>query len=125
MRKILSDQEKMIRQLTNAQKREIIAMQEGLLQVCTTDPYRQRALRTLVTRGIAVHDHYSRFYTLVPEWQNVNVCPDKPMPPPAPVITESRPVIPDPPKKQFIRPPAVYSNRSQEDLIDHILKTYK
>jgi hypothetical protein len=33
------------------------------------------------------------------------------------------PPIPDPPKV-INRPPAVYSNRSQKELIDHVLKNY-
>lgn len=123
MRKILSDLEKAIKYLTNAQKREILAMQAELY-VSTTDSYRQRTLRGLVTRGIAVHDHYSRFYTLVPAWQNVNVNPDKPQTPPIPNPVE-KPPLPDPPKKKFVRAKAEYSNQSREDLIDHILKTYR
>ena len=33
-------------------------------------------------------------------------------------------VIPDAPKKKIQRPPAVYSNRSHNELIDHVLKNY-
>lgn len=124
MRKILSDQEKAIKYLTNAQKREILAMQQEL-SVSTTDSYRQRTLRGLVTRGIAVHDHYSRFYTLVPAWQHANVNPDKPYAPMQPPAPAEKPPQPDPPKNEFVRPKAEYSNQSQEDFIDHILKTYR
>lgn len=35
-----------------------------------------------------------------------------------------RAVQADPPTEKINRPPAVYSNRSHEELIDHILKSY-
>ena len=38
-------------------------------------------------------------------------------------LVENEP-IPDPPKPKMVRPPAVYSNRSHNELIDHVLKNY-
>ncbi|MBN8852247.1 MAG: hypothetical protein BGO55_00695 [Sphingobacteriales bacterium 50-39] len=35
-----------------------------------------------------------------------------------------RAVQPDPPEEKINRPPALYSNRSHEELIDYILKSY-
>lgn len=39
-------------------------------------------------------------------------------------LGEEAGVIPDPPKKKIQRPPAIYSNRSYDEVIDHVLKNY-
>jgi len=85
--------------------------------VQTADPYRQRVLRGLVDKGIVEHKAHSSIYTLVPAWQTINL--DQEEAKPEPVI--ERPPLPDPPKKGFVRPPTIYSNRSREELIDQIL----
>jgi hypothetical protein len=47
-----------------------------------------------------------------------------PAPVPEAIKEKEKDPIPDPPKKKPQRPPAIYSNRSVDQLIDHILKNY-
>jgi hypothetical protein len=91
------------------------------LTVKTDDPYRQRVLQGLVEKGIAERLP-SLFYVLTPEWMRVKI-PTGNEPAVSAVPTEKDP-IPDPPKKPYTRPAAIYSNRSHKELIDHILKNY-
>ncbi|HET6255836.1 MAG TPA: hypothetical protein VFE32_17295 [Puia sp.] len=107
-----------IRYLTEDQRREILAMQE-LLFVITTDIKRVRVLRSLINRGIAVQKDNSAVYSLTEEWQKAEL-QEKPAPLPPEKLKN---VAPDPPR-QWERPPAIYSNMSQEERIDYILKNY-
>lgn len=66
-----------------------------------------------------------RFYVLVEAWENVDI--DIPQRDRTPIARPGSkcelPPIPDPPSK-LVRPPAVYSNPSQKELIDDVLKNY-
>lgn len=118
----------LIKELTQIQRDLVIKMQKEGVLVC---PHYDKGylFRRLEELGIFVRTSRpgagSHTYVLSPDWENVDVnIPQRVRKRDVPPIEDGRPVIPDPPKKKLTRPPAVYSNRSNEELIDHILKNY-
>jgi len=125
-----------MRNLTQAQKKEIRILQQELV-VKTDDRRRKQMLATLVRLGVVLHEFNTATYTLAAGWESRDLLdghhpavfehekdvPDGPSTASRTRAPYSKAPIPDPPKK-ISRPPAIYSNRSHQEHIDHILKNY-
>jgi len=139
-KKNLEPNERNIRRLTIARRREIERLRrDGLIAAETK--WQARVLCDLVRIGIAVAhgEGENPIYSLSAAWQEVDITQGIPsrikLAPPATFQPKEkagdpaqrknnhdRYEKPDPPKAKFQRPPAVYSNRSWEQIIDEILK---
>jgi len=119
-----------IERLSKAQRREILLMQEKGEVEATSAP-QKRVYNLLERFGVVVRidsGNVRRFYQLAPAWKDVNLASPKPRKPalyrprpePEKIDLKALGLLPDPPKKRQ-RPPAEYSNRTREQIIDDIL----
>jgi len=105
--------------------------------VAPSDRHDMRVLNGLAGRGIALQygGAESPLYSLAVAWKEVDVSKKPPkkmrLAPEGPYASKSlekksaKKLMPSPEKGPVVkRPPAKYSNLSQDDLIDHILKNY-
>lgn len=95
-------------------------------RIQTAGEYRRRydvagvaLLRILEAKKIIqLKPGFDCLYILMPEWETVDV--DIPQRVRKVYLPTEKTPRPDPPRK-MMRPPAIYSNRSREELIDNIL----
>jgi hypothetical protein len=84
-------------------------------------------LRRMVELGILVEEKSRKKgieVSLAPGWEEVDIDVTPRKREPWVLAGDCPTVIPDPPKPKIVRPPTIYSNRSQQELIDHVLKNY-
>ena len=110
-----------------AQQRKIIDLltARGTLKASELSFTEIAILRRLRELGATAIDAPTGTWYLSDHWNQVLEAnaPTCPQPKPLPLKINTPPPLPDPPKA-WKRPPSIYSNRSHDELIDHILKTY-
>jgi len=108
-----------IRALTPPQRQAIHEVRSAM-QYSPKGRAATRVFNHLADRKIVLlKPGHNDLYVIHPDWQYVNVdLPDRER---KVYPRQEKVVIPDPPKR-MIRPPAIYSNRTREQLIDNILK---
>lgn len=113
-----------LKTLTPVQRQLIADLQvKGIVKVA--EPKAMAVYRRLVTLGAAIWEPLSKNEFRIAEgWEAVDVSFQRREPRGPYTAEDFLPFVPDPPKKILVRPPAVYSNRSQNDIIDHVLKNY-